>query len=54
MAEVPERLRARIEDLRRRVPSIAKAGRVVGYRPQVPLDETLRRVIEFLRASGRS
>src|SRR3990170_4093969 len=41
------------EDLRRRVPSIAKAERVVGYRPRVPLDETLRRVIEFLRASGR-
>jgi UDP-glucose 4-epimerase len=41
------------EDLRRRVPSIAKAGRVVGYEPQVPLDETLRRVIDFLRASGR-
>jgi len=41
------------EDLRRRVPSIAKAERVVGYRPQVPLDETLRRVLEFLRASGR-
>lgn len=41
------------EDLRRRVPSIAKAERVVGYRPRIPLDETLRRVIEFLRASGR-
>ena len=41
------------EDLRRRVPSIAKAERVVGYRPQVPLDETLRRVLEFLRTSGR-
>jgi nucleoside-diphosphate-sugar epimerase len=41
------------EDLRRRVPSIAKAGRVVGYEPQVSLDETLRRVIDFLRASGR-
>ncbi len=41
------------EDLRRRVPSIAKAEQAVGYRPQVPLDETLRRVIDFLRASGR-
>jgi UDP-glucose 4-epimerase len=41
------------EDLRRRVPSIAKAERVVGYRPRVPLDETLRRVLEFLRTSGR-
>lgn len=53
MAEVLERLRARIEDLRRRVPSIAKAERVVGYRPRVPLGETPRRVLEFLRASGR-
>jgi len=42
------------EDLRRRVPSIAKAERVVGYRPRVPLDETLRRVLEFFRTSGRS
>ncbi|MBI3456104.1 MAG: GDP-mannose 4,6-dehydratase [Candidatus Rokubacteria bacterium] len=41
------------EDLRRRVPDIRKAGRLVGYRPQVPLDETLRRVIAFLRETGR-
>jgi len=41
------------EDLRRRVPDIAKAGRVIGYRPRVPLDETLCRVIDFLRRTGR-
>jgi UDP-glucose 4-epimerase len=41
------------EDLRRRVPDISKAGRLVGYRPQIPLDETLRRVIDFLRRTGR-
>jgi nucleoside-diphosphate-sugar epimerase len=41
------------EDLRRRVPDIRKADRVVGYRPRVPLDETLRRVIDHLRDSGR-
>ena len=41
------------EDLRRRVPDITKAGQVIGYRPQVPLDETLRRVIRFLRETGR-
>jgi len=41
------------EDLRRRVPDITKAARVIGYRPQVPLDETLRRVIRFLRETGR-
>jgi UDP-glucose 4-epimerase len=41
------------EDLRRRVPDIGKAERAVGYRPQVGLDETLRRVIEHLRETGR-
>jgi UDP-glucose 4-epimerase len=41
------------EDLRRRVPDIGKAERAVGYRPRVSLDETLRRVITFLRESGR-
>jgi UDP-glucose 4-epimerase len=42
------------EDLRRRVPDIRKAERVAGYRPRVPLDETLRRVIVHLRDTGRS
>ncbi len=37
------------EDLHRRVPDIRKAERVVGYRPRVPLDETLQRVIGHLR-----
>jgi nucleoside-diphosphate-sugar epimerase len=41
------------EDLRRRVPAIAKAERVVGYRPRVALDETLGRVIAFLQQTGR-
>jgi len=41
------------EDMRRRVPDIAKAERVVGYRPRVSLDETLGRVIRFLRETGR-
>jgi UDP-glucose 4-epimerase len=41
------------EDLRRRVPDIRKAERLVGYRPLVPLDESLRRVIAYLRATGR-
>jgi UDP-glucose 4-epimerase len=42
------------EDLRRRVPDIRKAERVAGYRPRVSLDETLRRVIEHLRDTGRA
>jgi UDP-glucose 4-epimerase len=41
------------EDLRRRVPDIGKAERVIGYRPRVSLDETLKRVIEHLRETGR-
>jgi UDP-glucose 4-epimerase len=41
------------EDLRRRVPDIRKAERVVGYRPRVSLDDTLRRVIAYLRDTGR-
>ena len=41
------------EDLRRRVPDIRKAERVVGYRPRVSLDETLKRVIGHLRDTGR-
>jgi UDP-glucose 4-epimerase len=42
------------EDLRRRVPDIRKAERVAGHRPRVPLDETLTRVIAYLRETGRS
>ena len=41
------------EDLRRRVPDIGKISRVVGYRPRVSLDETIGRVIRFLRETGR-
>jgi UDP-glucose 4-epimerase len=41
------------EDLRRRVPDIRKAERVVGYRPRVLLDESRRRVIDHLRDTGR-
>jgi UDP-glucose 4-epimerase len=41
------------EDLRRRVPDVGKAEQFVGYRSRVTLDETLRRVIAFLRETGR-
>ena len=40
------------EDPQRRVPDIRKAERVAGYRPRVPLDDTLRRVIGHLRDTG--
>lgn len=38
------------EDMRRRVPDLRKIARVVGYRPQVKLDDLLERVIEHSRA----
>ena len=41
------------EDLRRRVPDIRKAEAFVGYRPEIALDETLQRVIRFIRETGR-
>jgi UDP-glucose 4-epimerase len=37
------------EDMRRRVPDISKAGKLVGYRPRVTLDETIRRVAAHVR-----
>jgi UDP-glucose 4-epimerase len=37
------------EDLRRRVPDIGKANRLVGFEPKVPLDEILRRVVEYFK-----
>jgi len=42
------------EDMRRRVPDASKLFRVTGVRPQTPLDETLREVIEYERACAAS
>jgi len=46
------------EDMRRRVPNISKASKLVGYRPTVGLDEIIRRVAADIRkelaAEGRS
>ena len=39
------------EDMQRRVPSIEKLARLIGYAPQHSLDDTLRRVIEFERGN---
>jgi UDP-glucose 4-epimerase len=38
---------AGFEDMRRRIPDLAKVRRVAGYSPQVSLDETLRRIIDY-------
>jgi UDP-glucose 4-epimerase len=37
------------EDMRRRVPSIEKLNRLIGYAPRCSLDDILRRVIEYER-----
>lgn len=37
------------EDLRRRVPDISKARKMVGFEPKTSLDELLRRVIEYFK-----
>ncbi len=39
------------EDMRRRVPNTSKLQRFTGFRPEVPLDETLRQVIEYEQAA---
>jgi UDP-glucose 4-epimerase len=42
---------AGFEDMPRRVPDIAKIGRLIGYRPEVGLDEILKRVIAHFRVT---
>ncbi|NUN47310.1 MAG: GDP-mannose 4,6-dehydratase [Candidatus Brocadiae bacterium] len=41
------------EDMRRRVPSIARARKAIGYRPTVDIDEILDRVIAHARDASR-
>jgi UDP-glucose 4-epimerase len=48
-----EAYEAGFEDMPRRVPDISKASRLVGFAPQVTLDDILQRVIAHA-ASGRS
>ena len=37
------------EDMPRRVPDISKIRELIGFEPRVPLDDIIRRVIEFVR-----
>ncbi|HYN88619.1 MAG TPA: GDP-mannose 4,6-dehydratase [Ardenticatenaceae bacterium] len=37
------------EDMRRRVPDLSKIGRLLGYEPDVGIDEIIARVVEFQR-----
>ena len=39
--------------MQRRVPDIAKIGRLIGWAPRIPPDETLAQVIEYEKASER-
>jgi UDP-glucose 4-epimerase len=40
------------EDFRRRVPSLAKIERVIGWRPTTPLDETIDQIIAYYRGES--
>jgi UDP-glucose 4-epimerase len=40
------------EDMRRRVPSIEKIHRLVGYQPRLSLDDSLRRIIEYEKSQN--
>ena len=42
------------EDLRRRVPDVSKAERLVGFKAKISLEEILRRVIEHFRKQPES
>jgi UDP-glucose 4-epimerase len=40
------------EDMRRRVPALAKIGKAIGYEPVVKLDQIIERVIAYQRSAG--
>lgn len=41
---------SRFEDMQRRVPDLTKIRNLVGYEPQVALDQLLREIVEYVRA----
>ena len=41
---------AGFEDMQRRVPSLEKIGRLIGYRPKTSLNEIIQKVVEYQRA----
>jgi UDP-glucose 4-epimerase len=49
--DTAEKLGASYQDLARRVPDNAKAGRVLGWRPETSLRDGLIKTIEWARAS---
>jgi UDP-glucose 4-epimerase len=40
------------EDMPRRVPDLAKVSQLVGYEPQVQLNEIITKVIDYFRTHG--
>jgi len=42
-----------VDDPRRRQPDISLAGRVLGWKPTIPLDDGLKRTIAYFTAGGR-
>jgi UDP-glucose 4-epimerase len=44
---------AGFEDMRRRVPDASKLYRYTGFQPSIPLDQTLREVIEYQKSEDR-
>ncbi|MBM4423101.1 MAG: NAD-dependent epimerase/dehydratase family protein [Chloroflexi bacterium] len=45
---------AGFEDMRRRVPDTSKINALTGWKPTIPLDQTLDQIIAFYRTEGRS
>jgi UDP-glucose 4-epimerase len=43
---------AGFEDMRRRVPDTTKINRLIGWKPTIPLDETLDQIITYYRAES--
>ena len=42
------------EDMRIRIPDLSKAGRVIGYKPKIQLEEILQRVIKYFKENADS
>ncbi len=43
---------AGFEDMQRRVPSLEKIRRFIGYRPRTSLNEIIQKVVEFQRSQA--
>ena len=41
------------EDMQRRLPSVEKIGRVIGWQPTTPLDQTIDQIVAYFRQQGK-